>query len=127
VANRNLPIIGFTKIEDLKKQFEIKLVEQEKGKPEDSNFIGLHLKVKPDSIYKDNYIYLDFWIDKKSGLPAKVVALSIEEDIYEIKLIKAKVNKGVDKKVFELKIPKGFGEPEIVPLKKKTNPSKIEG
>jgi len=124
VASRNLPIIGFTKIEDLKKQFEIKLVEQEKGKPEDSNFIGLHLKVKPDSIYKDNYIYLDFWIDKKSGLPAKVVALSIEKDIYEIKLLKAKVNKGVDKKVFELKIPKGFGEPEIVPLKKKTNPPK---
>jgi outer membrane lipoprotein-sorting protein len=122
VASKNLPIIGFTKIEDLKKQFEIKLVEQEKGKPEDSNFIGLHLKVKPDSIYKDNYIYLDFWIDKKLGLPAKVIALSIEEDICEIKLPRPKVNKGIDKKVFEFKIPDGFGEPEIVPLKKKTIP-----
>jgi outer membrane lipoprotein-sorting protein len=118
VASKNLPIIGFTKIEDLKKQFEIKLVEQEKGKVED--FIRLHLKVKPESIYKDDYIWLDFWIDKKSGLPAKVVALSIEEDIYEIKLLKPKVNKGIDKKVFEFKIPAGFGEPEIVPLKRKT-------
>lgn len=119
VASRNLPIIGFAKIEDLKKQFEIKLVEQEKDKPQDSNFIGLHLKVRPDSIYKDDYIWLDFRIDKKLGLPAKVVALSVEEDIYEIKFLKPKVNKGIDKKVFEFKIPEGFGEPEIVPLKKR--------
>jgi outer membrane lipoprotein-sorting protein len=122
VASRNLPILGFTKIEDLKKQFEIKLVEQEKDRPKDSNLIGLHLKVRPDSIYKDDYIWLDFWIDKKLGLPAKVIALSTEEDIYEIKLPKPKVNKGIDKKVFEFKIPDGFGEPEIVPLKKKTIP-----
>jgi outer membrane lipoprotein-sorting protein len=52
-------------------------------------------------------------------LPAKVVALSVEEDIYEIKFLKPKVNKGIDKKVFEFKIPEGFGEPEIVPLKKR--------
>jgi hypothetical protein len=76
------------------------------------------LKVKPDSIYKDDYIWLDFWIDKKSGLPARVVALSAEEDVYEIKLLKPKVNKEIDKKVFEFRIPKDFGEPEIVPLKK---------
>ena len=30
LASRNLPIVGFAKIEDLKKQFDIKLVEQEK-------------------------------------------------------------------------------------------------
>lgn len=120
VASKNLPILGFTKIEDLKKQFEISLIEQKKNEPND--LIGLHLKVKPDSIYKDDYIYLDFWIDKKLGLPAKVVALSIEEDIYEIKFLNPKVNKGIDKKVFEFKIPEGFGEPEIVPLKKKANP-----
>ncbi len=120
MASKNLPILGFTKIEDLKKQFEISLIEQKKNEPND--LIGLHLKVKPDSIYKDDYIYLDFWIDKKLGLPAKVVALSIEEDIYEIKFLNPKVNKGIDKKVFEFKIPEGFGEPEIVPLKKKANP-----
>jgi outer membrane lipoprotein-sorting protein len=120
VASKNLPILGFAKIEDLKKQFEITLIEQKKNEPND--LIGLHLKVKPDSIYKDDYIYLDFWIDKKLGLPAKVIALSIEEDIYQIEFLKPKVNKGIDKKVFEFKIPAGFGEPEIIPLKKKTNP-----
>ena len=125
LASRNLPMIGFTKIEDLKKQFQITLVEQKKSEPED--FIQLHLKVKPNSVYKDDYVYIDFWIDKKLGLPAKVVAVSTEpatepveqKDIYEIKFIKPKVNRKIDGKVFEFKIPEGFGEPEIVPLKKK--------
>lgn len=115
-AGKNFPIIGFTKIDDLKKQFEVKLVEQKKDKPE--SFIQLHLKVKPDSIYKDDYISIDFWIDKELGLPAKEVAVSTEEDIYEIKFLKPKLNKKINKEVFEYKIPKGFGEPEIIPLKK---------
>ncbi len=106
LASRNFPIIGFSKAEDLKNQFEIKLVEQQGGEAE--NFARLHLKVKPDSIYKDDYTSIDFWIDKKSGLPAKVVAITTEEDIYEIRLLKAKVNKKLNKKVFEVKIPKGF-------------------
>jgi outer membrane lipoprotein-sorting protein len=126
LASRNLPMIGFTKIEDLKKQFQITLVEQKKSEPED--FIQLHLKVKPNSVYKDDYVYIDFWIDKKLGLPAKVVAVSTEpatepveqKDIYEIKFIKPKVNRKIDGKVFEFKIPEGFGEPEIIPLKKKS-------
>jgi len=112
LASQNFPIIGFSKTEDLKKQFEIKLVKQKKGKAQ------LHLKVKADSIYKDDYMSIDFWIDRKLYLPAKIVAVSTEEDIYKIKLLKPKVNEKIDKKVFEVKTPKGFGE-EIVPLKKK--------
>jgi outer membrane lipoprotein-sorting protein len=114
LAGRNFPIIGFSKTEDLKKQFEIKLVERQGGKTE--NFVQLHLKVKPDSIYKDDYTSIDFWIDKKLNLPAKIVAVSTEEAIYEIKFVKPKVNKKLDKKVFEVKVPDGFGE-EIVSLK----------
>ncbi len=125
LASRNFPILGFTKIEDLKKQFEVTLVEQKKSGPED--FIQLHLEVKPNSVYKDDYISIDFWIDKKLGLPAKIVAVSTEpatepielKDISEIKFLKPKVNKEMDKKVFEFKIPEGFDEPEIIPLKKK--------
>lgn len=133
LASKNLPIVGFAKIEDLKKQFEIKLVEQEKRPtpviPAEPvlrevegagihDFIQLHLKVKPDSKYKDQYTSIDFWIDKKLGLPAKINAVSTEEDIYQIRLLKPKVNKRMDKKVFEFKVPKGFGK-EIIPLKKK--------
>ena len=115
-------MIGFTKIEDLKKQFQITLVEQKKSEPED--FIQIHLKVKPNSVYKDRYIFIDFWIDKKLGLPAKIVAVSTEpanepaeqKDILEIKFLKPKVNRKINEKVFNFKIPKDFGEPEISPL-----------
>jgi hypothetical protein len=117
LASRNFPMVGFTKMEDMKKQFEVTLVEQKKSEPED--FIQVHLKVKPNSVYKHDYISIDFWIDKKLGLPAKIVAVTTEEDIYRIKFLKPKVNKGMDKKVFEFKIPEGFDEPEIIPLKKK--------
>jgi outer membrane lipoprotein-sorting protein len=121
LASRNLPMLGFTKTEDLKKQFEVKLVEQKTDESQD--FTQVNLKVKPNSIYKDDYISIDFWIDKKLGLPARVVAVMTDPeppfgDIYEIRFLKPKVNKGIDKQVFEFRIPKGFGEPEIVPLKK---------
>ncbi len=116
LAGRNLPIVGFARIEDLKKQFDIKLVEQQRNEQE--NFIHLNLKVKSDSVYKDDYVSIDFWIDKKLGMPARINAVSTEEDIYQIRLLKPKVNKRMDKKVFEFKVPRGFGK-EIIPLKKK--------
>jgi outer membrane lipoprotein-sorting protein len=122
LASKNLPMLGFSKTEDLKKQFFIELVEQKKGTSE--VFTQVNLKVKPNSVYKDDYISIDFWIDKKSGLPARIRAIKTEPeppygDIYDIRFLKAKVNKGIDKKVFEFKIPKGFGEPEVIPLPKK--------
>lgn len=122
IASNNIPLIGFTKTENLKKQFDITLVEQKNAKS--ATFIQLHLKVKPNSTYKDDYVSLDFWIDKKLGLPTKIIAVSTEpehpyEDIYEIKFLQPKINKKINKKVFDFKIPKGFGEPEIIPLKKK--------
>jgi outer membrane lipoprotein-sorting protein len=116
LVSRNFPIVGFTKAEDLKNQFEIKLVEKERAEP--SRLIWLHLKVKADSIYKNDYTSVDLWVDKKSYLPAAIRAISTEEDFYAIKLLDAKVNEKIGKEVFEIKIPKGFGE-EVVPLKKK--------
>jgi hypothetical protein len=124
LVGRNLPMLGFSKTEDLKKQFDVKLVEQEKAGSE--TFIQVHLEVKPNSIYKDDYISIDFWIDEKLGLPAKIVAVKSEPeppfgDIEEIKFLKPKVNKGIDKKVFEFKIPKDFGEPQVTPLEIRKN------
>ena len=121
LAGKKLPMLGFSKTEDLKKQFEINLVEPQKTESEE--FIQVHLRVKPNSIYKDDYISIDFWIDKKLDLPAKIIAVKSEPeppygDIVEIKFLNPKVNKGIEKKIFELKIPKGFGEPEILPLER---------
>jgi len=120
LAGRNLPIIGFTKIENLEKQFEVQLVEQKKqGEP--PPFIQLHLKVKLDSIYKDDYTSIDFWINKELYLPDKVLAISTEEDIYEIKFLKPSVNKKMGGKVFEFEIPGDFSV-EVNPLKNPGSP-----
>jgi outer membrane lipoprotein-sorting protein len=117
LVSHNFPIIGFTRVSELEKEFEVRLVEQEED--EAGGLIKLNLKVKPDSIYRDDYTSIGFWIDKKLNLPAKIVATSTEDDIYQIELLDAKVNKGIDKKVFDFELPEGFGE-EIIPLKKKT-------
>ena len=82
------------------------------------DLIQLHLKVKADSRYKDDYTSVDFWIDKELSLPAKIKAVSVEEDIYEIRFLEPKVNKKINNKIFEFKVPKGFNEPEIIKLKK---------
>lgn len=116
LVSRNFPIVGFSKAENLKKEFQIKLVEEKES--ESTQFIRLHLKVKPDSAYKDSYTSIDFWIDKESYLPAKIVAVSTEEDTYETKLLEPKTNKKIDKKVFDFKVPRGFSIEEYPPKKK---------
>ncbi len=115
LAKQDFPLIGFSRTDDLKKDFEIKLVEYAEEKTHQ-----LHLKVKPDSVYNDDYTSVDFWIDKKLNLPTKIVAVTTEEDIYEIKFLDAKVNKKLSNKVFDVKIPADFGKPEVIPLEKKT-------
>ena len=112
LAKRNFPLIGFDKTEDLRQQFDINLVDEPNG------LTHLHLKVKPDSQYKDDYKSVEVWIDKGLMLPAKISAVSTEDDIYEISFAKPKVNETIDEKVFEFTIPDGFGQPEIIPLKK---------
>lgn len=114
LASENIPVIGFGSIEDLKKQFEIHLVPREQAEP--SELVQLLLKVKPDSIYKDDYKSVVLWIDEKINLPAEIIAQTTEGDIYEIKFIKPKINQAMNKKVFDFTLPKGFGEPEIIPL-----------
>ncbi|MHC4160377.1 MAG: LolA family protein, partial [Planctomycetota bacterium] len=81
LAGENFPIIGFSKTDELEEQFEIELIERQGGCAED--FVELHLKVKPDSIYKDGYTSIEFRVDRKLSLPARIVAVSTEEDIYE--------------------------------------------
>ncbi len=116
LASKHLPVLGFSKVEDLRKQFEIELVadpQAEAAAPQ-----HLHLKVKPDSVYKDDYVTIDFWIDRKIGLPVRVEAVTPEEDVYEIKLTDPKVNAPLDRKLFQVDIPRSFSV-EVVPLAKR--------
>jgi hypothetical protein len=126
LISKNLPMVGFTKIEDLKKQFEITLADEKNNEQEE--FIQVHLKIKPNSIYKDDYNQIDFWIDKKTNLPARIKAVSTEpngpvedKDFYEIKLLEPKLSQKIDSDIFNFSIPKDFEEPEIFPLEKEQN------
>lgn len=117
LLSEHLPIVGFTGSDKLKKEFDITLAEPNGSEPND--MVRLHMEVKPDSIYKDDWVWIDFEIDKKLYLPAKVVTLSTQEDIYEISFVDAIVNEPIDAKVFKAVVPKGFVEAEVVPLKKR--------
>ena len=113
LASRHVPVLGFSKIADLHKQFEVTLVPGPEGT--ESTAQHLLLKVKPQPVYKDDYVTIDFWIDKKAGLPAKVVAATTEEEIHEIRLIDPKVNAEMEDKTFQVYVPKGFSM-DVIPL-----------
>ncbi|MEN6428904.1 MAG: hypothetical protein ABFE13_26445 [Phycisphaerales bacterium] len=115
LAGKHMPVLGFSKMDDLRKQFHVALISE----PNDpANLQHLRLNVRPDSVYKEDYTQIDFWVDRKIGLPAKIVAVTTEEDIHEIRLIDPKVNEGIDPKMFQVEVPKGFSVEEI-PLERK--------
>jgi alpha-glucosidase len=106
LLRQSFPIIGFTKVEELQKEFEIKFVEQKSTKAGD--FVQLNLKPKPQSQYAEDYVSIDFWIDTEIDLPSKIATVNTEQDIYTIELLKPVINKTIDKAIFEYKIPKDF-------------------
>jgi outer membrane lipoprotein-sorting protein len=122
LAKRNFPLIGFDKSEDLKKEFDVNLASEPNGvNPAQAgihDLIQLHLTVKPNSHYKEDYKSVEVWIDKQLMLPARISAVSTQDDIYEFSFIKPKVNEAISEKIFEFTVPEGFGKPEIIPLQK---------
>jgi outer membrane lipoprotein-sorting protein len=113
LVKRSFPIIGFSKVEELKKDFEITMLPQKQD--ETALFTKLRLKVKSDSRYKDDYSSIDFWVENKTSLPGRIVAISTEEDEFEIRLLKAKVNQKIDEKMFDYVIPTGYTS-EVITL-----------
>jgi outer membrane lipoprotein-sorting protein len=114
LASKHVPVLGFSHVEDLRKHFDIELVAEPPTQPRQH----LRLKVKPDSVYKDDYTAIDFWIDRQIGLPAEVNAVTPEDDVYEIKLTEPKVNADLDRKLFQIGIPSGFSQ-QVIPLAKR--------
>lgn len=121
LVSKNLPMVGFTRADQLKEQFDITLPKEN---TDSKDITQVHLKVKPNSVYKDDYVQIDCWINEKLNLPVKIVAISTEptgepldqKDFYEIKFLNAKTNEKIDQKVFDFQIPKDFDKPEIYPL-----------
>jgi len=114
LASKHMPVLGFSKTDDLQKQFDVTLVAEPQ---EQAAFQHLHLAVRPGSAYKDDYTTIDFWIDRKTGLPARITAVTTEEDIHEIRLIDPRINQGIEPKMFRVDTPKGFTV-EVIPLEK---------
>ncbi len=105
---KNFPILGFSKIEELGKKYDIKLLEKKNAcKSAFGGLVGFSLLPKPDSECKD-YKTINFWVDSSIDLPAKIIATNADGDIYTVSFLEPKVNQKIDKKVFEYKVPKGF-------------------
>jgi outer membrane lipoprotein-sorting protein len=114
--SHNFPMVGFTGPEHLRKQFEINLLQDCKTESDDS--FHLFLKVKKDSVYKDDYEQIDFWVNKKVFLPRKMLATSLNGDIYDIVFLDNKVNKNLKNGIFTVETPKHFGK-NIKPFERK--------
>lgn len=105
--SHNFPIVGFTGTATLQKQFEITLVSP---KEDEKELEHLLLKVKADSVYKDDYSQIDLWIDRKLNLPVRMVSLSVQGDIYDLKLSKPKVNTSLPDAIFVIDAPSDFSK-----------------
>jgi outer membrane lipoprotein-sorting protein len=105
--SRHFPIVGFSGTDVLEKQFYIRLVPAAEN---ESKLVHLELKVRPDSVYKDDYTQIDLWVGRDSHLPARMVTTSTQSDIYEINLSKMELNKALPEKVFELSTPADFSK-----------------
>jgi hypothetical protein len=115
LVSRRVPVLGFSKIEDLQKQFEIQLAQANGS--ETAPFHQLRLVAKPDSTYHDDYVSIGVQIDKERQLPSKIIAVTTEEDVHEIKLADPKINQAIARERFEIKFPGDFSV-EAVPLKR---------
>jgi hypothetical protein len=116
LAGRELPIAGFTGIDELRRDFDMEIVPPSSGQTGDGGRVTLSMKARPGSQYGKDYRSMVFSVDKTIGLPVKVTAESTEGDFYEISFTQVKVNSPIEDSVFDLKVPKDFGQPEIIPL-----------
>ncbi|MCF7955828.1 MAG: hypothetical protein K9M75_08510 [Phycisphaerae bacterium] len=115
LIGRDFPMIGFSNKEDLRKNFDITIVEQDKDAKDQQ--VRLKLVVKNGSPYEKSYSSVDFRIDKKTFLPARIITTSKEGDIYDIKLHHSKINKNLKDSIFKLETPTDFRENKH-PIKK---------
>ncbi len=116
LISQHLPIVGLTGADRLKGQFDIALAEPNDNEP---NYVTkLHMEVKPDSVYKDEWLWINFWIDDRVDMPIKMVTMTTEEDIYSVEFVEPKINELDDLDVFNVKVPKGFNVAEVVPYKR---------
>ena len=103
LVTNNFPLIGFSEVEKLKDDCEIQSDQEEDKKLE-----HIFLKVKKKSRYYEKYSEIDFYLDRKNYLPTKIIAKTIENDVYEITITDLKINKKINPAIFKFETPAGF-------------------
>lgn len=115
LISHSFPLVGFSNIDQLKKDFDIQLPE--KTNPPDTS-IRLLLSVKKGSKYENEYKKIDFRADNKTYMPQQIVAYSSQGDVYNIKFTEFEINKKLKKAVFIIETPSDFRK-NIEPLDEK--------
>ncbi len=105
--SHNFPIVGFSGTDTLQKQF---FIQQVKPSEKENHLHHLLLKVKPDSVYKDDYTQIDLWVDDEKFLPVRMMSVSTQGDIYDIRLSKTELNKSLPDQIFTIETPADFSK-----------------
>ena len=108
LINQRFPLFGFSGTDALEKDFDITLVKESAGDPNEA--IQLLLTVKKDSKYTDKYKKIDFWIYSNSYLPAHIKAYLAQGDIEDIRFLAIKSNKKLKNTVFTIETPANFSK-----------------
>ena len=105
LISNNFPLIGFSNIDQLRKDFDIRLPEN----PDESDkSIKLLLSVKKGSKYKKEYKKIDFRVASDTYMPEQIVAYSSQGDIHDIQFKEFEINKKFKKAVFTVETPPDF-------------------
>jgi len=115
LAGSQFPIIGFTDINELIGQFDVRLAGPD---PNDrkTGLCQLEFTSRPGSRYSQQYHRIIFTIQTSSWLPAKVYAESSEGDLYEVSFLQPRINQALDPGIFDVSPPAHFGPPQIITL-----------
>jgi outer membrane lipoprotein-sorting protein len=114
LVSQNVPIFGFSDMNSLQDTYAIELLPPGTDEPE--NWVHLRLVPDADAQPANEYRSVDVWLDSENWLPTRVEAENQDEDIYRLQFPALKLNQEMDDATFEVKIPKGFGTPEVIPL-----------
>ncbi|MHC4925981.1 MAG: LolA family protein [Planctomycetota bacterium] len=106
LINRQFPLIGFSGVETLQKDFDIAIAKN--GDNKSKSTIQLLLTVKKDSEYSKEYTKIDFWIDRATFLPSRIKAYKTQDDVNDIRFSGTKINKNLKKAVFKIETPAHF-------------------
>ena len=101
----NFPLIGFSNIDLLRKDFDICLPE---NPDESKKSIQLLLTVKKGSKYEKEYEKINFRVAGDTYMPKQIVAYSSQGDIHDIEFDELEINKKLKKAVFTIETPSDF-------------------